>query len=230
MQFLKAFGVISTLAASVAALPVAAPVYQVETTTVTVVDVQPQPTAAPAPAAPGAVLDYAPSGQSAPSDATPSDIAPAAPSSTAITPGGIEVVNNMDQPAYLWSVDNKPGVMKTLAANIGSYFELWRPNPDNGGISLKVSLTPDETSVLQLEYTYKPGDPTIWYDGSVINLDLGSAFIKKGYSLISNDPSCPTFTCAPDDFKCAVYWHWNDDKATHSCNVNAGFKLILGSQ
>ncbi|KAJ5931017.1 hypothetical protein N7466_006510 [Penicillium verhagenii] len=43
--------------------------------------------------------------------------------------------------------------MQTLSANGGTYTEAWRTNPNGGGISVKLSTQPDQSDVLQFEYT-----------------------------------------------------------------------------
>lgn len=233
MQFLKTFGVISSLAASVAALPVAAPVYQVETSTVTVVEVQPQP-GTYSTAGIEVVSGASPTAVAAttsipfPSNVPTSTVsASAAPSATATAAGGVHVVNNMEEEIYLWSVSAESGDMQTLNALTGHYQEGWQTNLNGGGISVKMSTSPSDTgSVLQFEYTWE--GETIWWDLSSINLDPSSPFVKHGFTVIPDSDDCAGIQCAPGVADCSASYQHPNDIATHSCASNTAFTLRLG--
>eukprot|EP01084_Bolivina_argentea_P165884 288110_1 len=88
--------------------------------------------------------------------------------------GGIQIVNNMDTDVYLWTTSSGSSSMKTLSSGGGDYSEDWDTNSNGGGISIKMSTTQDESSVLQFEYTQN-GD-TLFWDMSSIDLDSSSDF------------------------------------------------------
>ncbi|KUL86588.1 hypothetical protein ZTR_04198 [Talaromyces verruculosus] len=146
--------------------------------------------------------------------------------STNITSDGVQIVNNMEKTVYLWSVSDVSGDMVTL--NSGeTYSENWRTNPNGGGISIKISFTPEQTDVLQYEYTYQ--NPIIWWDLSCINMGDNSEFTTVGFAVSSTDPTCESATCAPGDVACAAaYLLPNDDWATHACVSSDLLKLDLG--
>ncbi|KAL1854149.1 hypothetical protein Plec18167_000067 [Paecilomyces lecythidis] len=143
--------------------------------------------------------------------------------------GGVTIVNNLGQNLYAWSVsDNADDNMITLNANGGTYSESWQTNPNGGGISIKLSTEPDQSDVLQYEYTLS-GD-TIFWDLSCINMGTSSIFTSKGFAVTSDDSSCPTATCAPGDTACAdAYLIPTDDHATHGCPSKDNFVLNIGS-
>lgn len=233
MQFLKSFGVISSLAASVAALPVAAPVYQVETSIVTVVEVQPQPGtystaavevvngASPTPVAATTSIPF-------PSNVPTSTVsASAAPSGTATAAGGVHVVNNMEEEVYLWSVSAESSEMKTVNALNGQYHEAWQTNDNGGGISVKMSTSPsDIDNVLQFEYTWQ--GENIWWDLSSINLLPTSPFVKHGFTVTPDSEECPGIQCAPGVADCSASYQHPNDIDTHHCASSTAFTLHLG--
>lgn len=145
------------------------------------------------------------------------------------TAGGVDIVNNMDKTIYLWSVSNTADAeMVTLTPGGQAYSEDWRLNPDGGGISIKISTTPDQSDVLQYEYTLS--DPTIFWDLSCINMGSNSTFTTVGFAVTSNDSgNCPSATCKPGDSACAdAYLIPTDDHATHGCPDTVRMTLNLG--
>ncbi|EED20293.1 conserved hypothetical protein [Talaromyces stipitatus ATCC 10500] len=144
-----------------------------------------------------------------------------------ITSDGVQIVNNMEKTVYLWSVSDVSSEMYTL--NSGeSYSENWRTNPNGGGVSIKISFSPEQTNVLQYEYTYQ--DPIIWWDLSCINMGDNSEFTTMGFAVSSADSTCEAATCAPGDIACAAAYLLPDDNwATHSCQSHDLLKLDLGS-
>ncbi|GAD96807.1 extracellular thaumatin domain protein, putative [Paecilomyces variotii No. 5] len=150
-------------------------------------------------------------------------------SSGQTTGGGVTIVNNLGQDLYAWSVsDQADSTMHTLSANGGTYSETWQTNPNGGGVSIKLATEPEQTDVLQYEYTLS--SDTIFWDLSCINMGTSSEFTSKGFAVTSDDGSCPTATCAPGDKACAdAYLIPTDDHATHGCPSHDNFVLNIGS-
>ncbi|KAK9235012.1 hypothetical protein V1525DRAFT_390864 [Lipomyces kononenkoae] len=142
--------------------------------------------------------------------------------------GGVEIINNMGKDIYLWSVSNSADATMVTLTSGGTYSESWRLNPDAGGISIKISTTPDQSSVLQYEYTLV--SPTIYWDLSCINLSSGSEFTTAGFAVTSNDNGgCASAICQPGDTACAdAYLFPTDDQATHGCPETVQMTLNLG--
>ncbi|KAJ5759459.1 Secreted thaumatin-like protein calA [Penicillium odoratum] len=144
---------------------------------------------------------------------------------TATGGSGVKIVNNLDQTVYLWTTSNVSEDMITIEEG-DHYYENWQTNSDGGGISIKMSTSTDESSVLQFEYTKE--DETIWWDMSSINLDKTSLFVTSGFSVTSNDASCSTVTCDAGDSDCSESYQQPDDVDTRSCVSTAAFILDLG--
>jgi len=109
-----------------------------------------------------------------------------------------------------------------------SYQENWQLNPDTGGISIKISTTPDEADIMQFEYTLET--PTIWWDVSLINMEITSLFDKLGFTVTSDNSNCLTVTCPPGDTQCSgAYLFPDDNQATHACGDTTNMVLNLGS-
>jgi hypothetical protein len=141
------------------------------------------------------------------------------------TNGGVEIVNKMSEPVYLWSVSDTASEMQTIPTG-ASYTETWRTNPNGGGISIKIATAADLASVLQFEYT-EAGE-TLFWDLSSINLNPASPLIAAGFGVNIDDASCPTATCAPGDVNCAESYQFPDDHNTRACGTGAAFTLTLG--
>lgn len=146
--------------------------------------------------------------------------------------GSVQIVNQLDQTVYAWSVADGVSDMHTLSANGGSYTEKWRTNDNGGGISIKLSTKPDQSDVLQFEYTQS--DQTIFWDMSCIDLGVQSEFTKYGFSVTpskSGDKSdCPSVNCHAGDTACAeAYLQPKDDHATHGCPIDTAFTLNIGN-
>jgi hypothetical protein len=139
--------------------------------------------------------------------------------------GGIQIVNKLGTDVYLWTTASDPGTMKTLSDG-GDYSEGWTTNSNGGGISIKMSTTESQDSVLQFEYT-QDGDTFFW-DMSSIDLDETSEFIKGGFTAAPSDSSCRSATCAPGDASCAESYQNPDDVNTYSCSKGSSFTLTLG--
>lgn len=143
--------------------------------------------------------------------------------------GGVTIKNNLDQNIYLWSVGGNAGDMQTLAPGGGTYSEDWQTPSGGGGVSIKLATKPDQSDVLQYEYTV--ADPTIFWDMSCINVGTDSEFTKYGFAVKPSQPggSCPSVVCTAGDSQCAdAYLYPTDDKATHGCPIDTSFQLEIG--
>jgi hypothetical protein len=117
--------------------------------------------------------------------------------------------------------------MVTLS-NGQSYQEDWRLNPTLGGISIKISTTVDEADIMQFEYTLV--GPIIWWDVSLINLELTSLFDQLGFTVTSDSSDCRSVTCPPGTENCSdAYLFPDDNQATRSCEATTNMILTLGS-
>ncbi|KAF7121804.1 hypothetical protein CNMCM5793_009357 [Aspergillus hiratsukae] len=141
------------------------------------------------------------------------------------TSGGVQIINNMNEPVYLWSVSDYASQMQTVPTG-ASYTEAWRINPNGGGVSIKISTAADLASVLQFEYT-EAGE-TLFWDLSSIDLHHDSPLIAAGFGVSIDDASCPTATCAPGDVNCAESYQFPDDHNTRACGTGAAFTLTIG--
>ncbi|KAJ5240155.1 hypothetical protein N7468_004774 [Penicillium chermesinum] len=146
--------------------------------------------------------------------------------------GSVLITNNLNQDVYAWSVADTAGPMQTLSANGGTYTEAWRANPNGGGVSIKLATDPNQSDVLQFEYT--ESTDTIFWDLSCINMGTGSEFTKYGFSVLPSDSgsdskSCPSAVCKAGDSACAAaYLQPTDDHATHGCPIDTGLALTIG--
>lgn len=140
--------------------------------------------------------------------------------------GGVQIVNNLNSTVYLWSTAGDAGSKQTLKSGGGTYSEDWKTNDNGGGISIKMSTSQNEDSVLQFEYTTS-GDDLYW-DLSCIDLDSTSAFVSAGFSATPDDSSCSSVSCSAGDSNCAEAYQQSDDKDTNSCSSSASFTLTLG--
>ncbi|CAI7652818.1 unnamed protein product [Penicillium crustosum] len=134
--------------------------------------------------------------------------------------GSLQIVNNLDTNVYLWTTSSDSGSMKTLSTGD------WVTNSNGGGISIKMSTSESEDSVLQFEYT-QDGD-TLYWDMSSIDLDSTSEFVKSGFTVVPSDSSCKTVSCAAGDADCSDAYQLPDDVNTYSCSLDATFTLTLG--
>jgi hypothetical protein len=138
----------------------------------------------------------------------------------------VSIKNNVGQQIYLWTTSNVAQPMVTLP-NGQSYQESWLLNPDAGGISIKVATTPDKADVMQFEYTLNK--PIIWWDVSLINMEVTSLFDKLGFTVTSDNPNCLSVTCPAGDTQCSdAYLFPDDNQATRSCDATTNMVLNLG--
>lgn len=146
--------------------------------------------------------------------------------------GSVLITNNLNQDVYAWSVSQDVGPMLTLSANGGTYSEAWQTNPNGGGISIKLATDPNQSDVLQFEYTQSTD--TIFWDLSCINMGSDSEFTQYGFSVLPSDSgdnsqSCPSAVCKAEDSACsAAYLQPTDDHATHGCPIDTGLALTIG--
>lgn len=144
--------------------------------------------------------------------------------------GGVQLRNNLDQNVYVWSVGSSAdNDMHTVSANGGTYSEDWQTPSGGGGVSLKIATSPDQSDVLQFEYTV--GGDTIYWDLSNINMGTDSEFTKFGFAVKPSKPGgdCPSAICKAGDTSCsAAYLVPTDDHATHGCPIDTSFNLEIG--
>lgn len=144
--------------------------------------------------------------------------------------GSVEIVNNLEHDVYAWSVTDRAGDMKTLSAGGGSYSEPFQTNSNGGGVSIKLSTQPDQTDVLQFEYT--EGGDTIFWDMSCIDMGSNSKFTDYGFTVepSATGANCPSVNCHAGDKSCAdAYLQPKDDHATHGCPIDTSFKVNIGN-
>ncbi|KJK62286.1 specific transcription factor domain protein [Aspergillus parasiticus SU-1] len=122
--------------------------------------------------------------------------------------GAVKIVNSLSAPIYAWSVADKEGSMHMLSAKGGTYEEVWRVNPKDGRISIKVSTKPDlkANDVIQFEYEMS-GDKVDW-GVSCSDLRLPSEFTTRGFSVQPSSKDCPSISCAPGDEHCSQVHPW----------------------
>lgn len=143
--------------------------------------------------------------------------------------GSVLITNNLSQDVYAWSVTDTVGPMQVLTANGGTYSEAWQINPNGGGVSIKLSTDPNQSDVLQFEYTQAVD--TIFWDLSCIDMGANSQFTQYGFAVLPTDStsSCPSAICQAGDAACnAAYLIPTDDHATHGCPINTGLALTIG--
>ena len=126
---------------------------------------------------------------------------------------------------YVWSVANVTNnTINYLAPIIGEFSETYRTNPNGGGISLKISMTPVDSNITQFEYTYHINDSNIFYDISNVN---GYPFEEWGLALSPSSPNCSSISCDPYVPVCADVYNQPSDFATKNCDVSANLTLTL---
>lgn len=213
MYFLKTFGLLTTLAMTVSALPgVPRPSPSpVAITRPIVTQAQPHPAQTPG----------------HPQVHSPIPVSPNPPTATGTNGKGITIINNLAHPVYLWSTAETTNKnMVTINKKGGRFHEAWRTNPNGGGISIKLSQFKNLDSVLQFEYTLS--GPKVFYDMSSINLGLGSLFVAAGFGVRSADPGCPVVHCAPGIANCADSYQRSWDNDTLACLASSPLTLRLG--
>ncbi|KAJ5084137.1 hypothetical protein NUU61_008716 [Penicillium alfredii] len=150
---------------------------------------------------------------------------PASSPTSSSSGSGLNIINNLSDDIYLWTVTDTPGDQKTLSKG-NSHSETWQTNSNGGGVSIKLSTSDSKDSVLQFEYT-QDGD-TLYWDLSSINLNKDSSFVTQGFKVTTDDDSCKTAQCDAGDSNCAASYQHPDDVNTNSCRKSAAFTLTLG--
>ncbi|OXV10122.1 hypothetical protein Egran_02116 [Elaphomyces granulatus] len=160
---------------------------------------------------------------------TLSTLSPRATTTNSTGSGSVTIVNHTPDVLYLWSVaDAASNNMVTVPANGGTYVEGWRLNPDGGGISIKMAGDPNQSDVLQYEYTFV--SPTIWWDLSCINMGKNSHFTQVGFEVVSDNTNCPSAICPAGETQCHdAYNIPTDDHATHGCDCGTHMTLNIGN-
>jgi hypothetical protein len=130
---------------------------------------------------------------------------------------------------FVWSIADVPNnTINYLAPTNGSFSEIYRTNPNGGGISLKIATIPDDSYITQFEYTYHTYNPNISYDISNVN---GYPFEIWGLALSPSTPSAPNCTsiyCDPGVALCPnVYNVPTDDYVMRNCDVSTNLTLTL---
>ncbi|KAE8154841.1 hypothetical protein BDV25DRAFT_82850 [Aspergillus avenaceus] len=159
---------------------------------------------------------------------TPTSSASSTPSSTSSSGGGggsVQIVNNLDTKVNLWSTAEGGSDKHELSSGGGSYSESFQTTA-SGGISIKLSTSDSESSVLQFEYK-TDGDKLYW-DMSSIDLDSSSEFIKNGFTATPSDSSCKSVSCSAGDTDCSSSYQQPDDVNTNSCSTSSSVTLTLG--
>ncbi|PYI28077.1 putative BYS1 domain protein [Aspergillus indologenus CBS 114.80] len=109
--------------------------------------------------------------------------------------GNAVVTNNCNTPIYLWSVGGSVGPRQTIQPG-ASYTEALHYDPASGGVSLKITKTPDGLydGSPQLNYAYTLDGAKTWYDLSSV---FGDAFAGSVLSVKPSDTACPKI-CWPN--------------------------------
>jgi hypothetical protein len=148
-----------------------------------------------------------------------------AASASVVSAGSAIIHNQCDFPVYLWSVSNTAGPMQELAANGGEYTEVYRNNPNGGGISMKIASDEAASEITQFEYTLEDAD--LWYDLSNIN---GYPFMEWGVTIIPSDDKCNEVICPAGIELCAAAYNTpTEDWATAMCPSTADMVVLLCS-
>ncbi|KAF2181261.1 hypothetical protein K469DRAFT_449630, partial [Zopfia rhizophila CBS 207.26] len=140
--------------------------------------------------------------------------------------GTASIKNLCNFAVYVWSIANVPNnTVSCLEPLNGHFNEMYRTNPNGGGISLKISTKPDDINITQFEYTVSADNPDVYYD--ISNID-GYPFQNWGFTLSSSSPSCSSIFCSPGLRDCPyVFNQPNDTFAVKSCNVLTNLTLTL---
>lgn len=134
--------------------------------------------------------------------------------------GSANVVNNCPSDLYLWSVGDVAAPMVTISAG-ANWTEAYQTRA-YGGISIKISPTIDDTSIVQFEYTL---DDKLWYDLSNVN---GNPFRSSDLLLSSKGTTCQDIACPAGESNCKMaYTVFDDDYATHACDGGIDLTLTM---
>jgi hypothetical protein len=141
--------------------------------------------------------------------------------------GKANIQNNCDATVYVWSIAHSADEKMHEIQPGKSYSESYRLSKNGGGVSLKMSLTQDQSEVSQFEYTLneEKDEPKVFYDLS--NID-GYPFKDGGITITPTDDTCEKVKCASGVAKCTgAYNQPYDDHATHGCHASADLNMVL---
>jgi len=132
--------------------------------------------------------------------------------------GSARVVNKCPFPVTLWSVGSSVSQPYTLGPRGGSYGEVFRRDPQTGGIAIKITREPDGlyTGRPQTVFAYNLDGATIWYDLSDV---FGDAFAGNRLVEASANAACG-----------AIVWPNGTPPAgsqVKNCGANADVTLTL---
>jgi len=134
--------------------------------------------------------------------------------------GNANVVNNCPSDIYLWSVGDVSSPMFHVSAG-ANWTEPYQTR-QSGGISIKISPTTSDVTIVQFEYTL---DSHLWYDLSNVN---GNPFQGSDLLLSSEGSLCQDIACPAGQPNCKMaYTVFNDDYATHACNGDVDLTLTF---
>lgn len=104
--------------------------------------------------------------------------------------GKARVVNNCDEPVYLWSVGADVAGPVELAAQGGTYSERFVKDPVTGGKAIKVTREEDGlyTGAPQTNFAYNLDGDSVWYDLSDV---FGDPFAGSKLVVASAHEACP---------------------------------------
>jgi hypothetical protein len=151
-----------------------------------------------------------------------------------VSAGTATVKSYCKQPVYLYAVDasRNPG-SATQVLNYGDSYTETYYTPATGGVSLKLSKTPNlvDGTITQFEYTLTTTPLNlIWYDGSNVNCQGANCpFWESGVYMATSDSSCPTRSCAANALCTGFYNLFNDDINSLSCGPTASITMTLCS-
>jgi hypothetical protein len=146
------------------------------------------------------------------------------------TVGSAIIQNKCPYSVYLWPVDQSRNPQNPVViGSKGTWQEKYHVPKPAGGVSLKISRTPQLVDITQFEYTLAAG--TIWYDGSNVDCKKGRCpFEKSGITLTPSNKACPKTRCAPGEAPChGFYTLYNDDVNSLACGQTAGLTMVLCS-
>jgi hypothetical protein len=99
------------------------------------------------------------------------------------------VTNQCDEPVYLWSVGSTVNNQTTLPKD-SSYAETFHSDPEFGGISIKITSTPDgifQNGTSQLVFAYSIDSSTVWYNLTSV---FGDGFAGRTLRVQPSDEKC----------------------------------------
>jgi hypothetical protein len=99
------------------------------------------------------------------------------------------VTNQCDDPIYLWSVGGTIGPQRTLPKD-SSYSEIFRRDPQTGGIALKITAIENGLflpNISQTNFAYNLDGNQIWYDMSDV---FGDGFAGRTMTVKPTDTGC----------------------------------------